>query len=180
VRFVETDLAGAFVVEPELLRDERGFFARLFSPAEFAARGLRSDVDQVAVSWNARRGTLRGLHYQAAPQAQAKLVRCTRGAVHDVIVDLRGGSPTRARWLAVELSADNRRLLYVPEGFAHGFLTLTDDAEVVYQMSGAWHAPAERGARFDDPAFAIAWPFAPQVISARDRAFPDWDASALD
>jgi dTDP-4-dehydrorhamnose 3,5-epimerase len=116
------------------------------------------------------------MHFQAPPHAQAKLVRCTRGAVHDVIVDLRPGSVTRASFVAVELSADNRRLLYVPEGFAHGFLTLDDDCEVAYQMAGAWHAPAERGARFDDPAFAIPWPFAPRVVSARDRAFPDWDA----
>ncbi len=180
MRFIETALAGAYVIEPERLLDERGFFARLFSPQEFAARGLRGDVDQVAVSWNARRGTLRGMHFQASPHAQAKLVRCTRGAVHDVIVDLRPASPTRTRSVAVELSADNRCLLYVPEGLAHGFLTLDDGAEVVYQLSGAWHAPSERGVRFDDPAFAIAWPFAPLVISARDRTFPDWDEGDAD
>ncbi len=180
MRFVETEISGAFVIEPELLSDQRGFFACLFTPREFAARGLRTDVDQVAVSWNARRGTLRGMHFQAAPHAQAKLVRCTRGAVHDVIVDLRRLSPTRGRSVAVELSADNRRLLYVPEGFAHGFLTLDDDCEVAYQMSGDWHAGSERGVRFDDPAFAIQWPFAPFVISARDRAFPDWDPEGAD
>ncbi len=177
MRFVETLLRGAFVIEPELLADERGFFARLFGPAEFSARGLRVDIDQVALSYNHRRGTLRGMHFQAAPHAQAKLVRCTRGAVHDVIVDLRADSPTRARHVALELSCDERRALYVPEGCAHGFLTLTDAAEVLYQMAGAWRPESERGVRFDDPAFAIPWPFAPVVISARDRAFPDWDGT---
>ncbi len=174
MRFVETALQGAYVIEPERLEDARGFFARLYSPDEFRARGLRADVDQVAVSWNERRGTLRGMHYQAAPHAQAKLVRCTRGALHDVIVDLRPGSPTRTRSVAVELSADNRRLLYVPEGFAHGFLTLTDGVEICYQLSGAWHAASERGVRFDDPALALEWPFAPLVVAERDRGFADW------
>lgn len=173
-----TELSGAYLVDPRRREDERGFFARTFTVADFQAHGLRIDIDQAAISYNRRRGTLRGLHFQATPHAQAKLVRCTQGAVHDVIVDLRPGSATRARWFACELSAENRRLLYVPEGFAHGFLTLDDDTEVAYQIAGAWRPESERGARFDDPAFGIVWPFAPSLLSERDRCFPSWNGEA--
>lgn len=173
-----TELSGAYLVDPRRREDERGFFARTFTVADFRAHGLRTDIDQAAISYNRRRGTLRGLHFQATPHAQAKLVRCTQGAVHDVIVDLRPGSATRTRWFACELSAENRRLLYVPEGFAHGFLTLDDDTEVAYQIAGAWRPESERGARFDDPAFGIVWPFAPSLLSERDRCFPNWNGEA--
>ncbi len=176
--FTPTQLAGAYLIDPRRHEDERGFFARVFTVADFQAHGLRTDIDQTALSYNRKRGTLRGLHYQAQPHAQAKLVRCTQGAIHDVIVDLRPDSATRARWIACELSASNRRLLYVPEGFAHGFITLSDDAEVAYQIAGAWHPESERGARFDDPSFGIDWPFAPVVLSPRDRDFAAWDGTA--
>jgi dTDP-4-dehydrorhamnose 3,5-epimerase len=167
----ETELRGAFVIEPELKRDERGWFAVTFERGEFEARGLDSRVQQVALSHNARRGTLRGLHFQEAPHAQPKLVRVARGAIHDVIVDLRAGSPTLRKWTAVELRGDDHRALYVPAGFAHGFQTLEDETLVVYQI-GAPHVPAaERGIPYDDPALAIAWPLPVSVISQRDASF---------
>ncbi len=175
--FRETEIPGAFLVEPARVQDERGFFARLFTPEEFAARGLDPRVAQVALSHNRRRGTLRGLHYQAAPHAQAKLVRCTRGVVWDVIVDLRPGSPAFRRWVAVELTAHDRLQLFVPAGCAHGFVTLEDDSELLYQLSSAWQPGAERGVRWDDPALAIAWPLAPAVISLRDAALPGVEAA---
>ncbi|MGH2454202.1 MAG: dTDP-4-dehydrorhamnose 3,5-epimerase [bacterium] len=176
--FTETALRGAAIVEPEPLGDERGFFARTWSQAQFEGRGLNARVVECSISFSRRRGTLRGLHYQAEPFAETKLVRCTMGAVYDVIVDLRRESPTFARWVGVELSAENRRLLYVPEGFAHGFLTLTDDCEVCYQISQHHVPEAARGVRWDDPAFGIVWPSAPTLISERDRRFPDFAAAA--
>jgi dTDP-4-dehydrorhamnose 3,5-epimerase len=172
--FTETGVPGAFVVEPELLRDERGFFARIWCAREFAEHGLNPRLVQCSVSVSERKGTLRGLHYQAPPHAEAKLVRCTRGAIWDVIVDLREDSPAFLGHVAMELSAENRRMLYVPEGVAHGFQTLEDGSEVAYQMS-AFHAPSHgRGVRWDDPAFAIAWPPGERIISDRDRAYPDF------
>jgi dTDP-4-dehydrorhamnose 3,5-epimerase len=171
--FHATPLAGAFVIELSPLRDERGFFARSFCEAEFGAHGLATHYPQANVSWNERAGTLRGMHWQAPPHAEAKLVRCTAGAIHDVIVDLRRRSPTRLQWFGVELDASNRRALYVPAGFAHGFLTLADASEVSYLMSASYQAEAARGMRFDDPRIGIAWPDAPRVISARDRTYPD-------
>ncbi len=169
----ELALTGAYLIEPERLEDERGFFARTFCAAEFAARGLRATVAQCSVSYNRRRGTLRGLHYQAPPHEEAKLVRSTRGAAYDVIVDLRPGSATFRQWVGVELSAENRRMLYIPEGFAHGFQTLVDDTELFYQMSTAYVPEAARGIRWDDPDLAIAWPpAAARVISPRDLALP--------
>ncbi len=174
MRFVETELAGAFVLEVEAFEDERGLFARTFCRRELEAHGLDPAVAQCNVSWNRRAGTLRGLHWQAAPYEEAKLVRCTRGALWDVIVDLRPGSPTRRRWTAATLTADNRRALYVPRGFAHGFLTLEDDTEVFYQMSTPWAPGAGRGARWDDPAFGIEWPGEPVVIAEKDRVWPAW------
>ncbi len=170
--FTETSLAGAFIVDPEPIADARGFFARTFCSQAFAAKGLHGTFVQCNVSFNHRRGTLRGLHFQAPPFAEAKLVRCTMGSIHDVIVDLREGSPTRGGWIACELSASNRRALYVPEGFAHGFQTLSDDAEVFYQMSVPFEAAAARGIDAADAALAIEWPLPVSVISASDRALP--------
>jgi dTDP-4-dehydrorhamnose 3,5-epimerase len=174
VIFVETRVPGAFVVEPERLEDERGFFARIWCAREFAERGLDPRLVQCSISLSERKGTLRGLHYQAPPYAEAKLVRCTRGAVHDVIVDLREDSPAFLRHVAVELSAVNHRMLYVPEGVAHGFQTLEDHSEVAYQMS-AFHAPSHaRGVRWNDPAFGIVWPPDERIVSERDRSYPDF------
>lgn len=173
--FRETDLLGAYVLELERRGDERGFFARAWSRDELAEHGLDSRVAQANVSWNERRGTLRGLHFQRPPHAEVKLVRCTRGAVHDVIVDLRADSPTYMRWLGVELSAENGRALYVPEGFAHGYQTLADGSETFYLVSEPYRAEAEGGVRWDDPAFRIEWPEAAErVISPKDRSWPDF------
>jgi dTDP-4-dehydrorhamnose 3,5-epimerase len=169
----ETAVHGAYVVEPERAEDERGFFARVFSAEVFAERGLEAGVAECSVSYNAARGTLRGLHYQRAPHDEAKLVRCTRGAVYDVAVDLRTASPTRLRWAAVELSAENGLGFYVPPGCAHGYLTLTDDAELYYQISARHTPEAAAGLRWDDPAVGVEWPGPPQVISPRDAAYPD-------
>ena len=175
--FTETRLRGAFVIEPERREDERGFFALTWSRREFEERGLNSSLVECNLSFNARRGTLRGMHYQAWPHAQAKLVRCTAGVIFDCIIDLREGSPTFAQWACVELSAGNRRQLYVPEGFAHGFQTLEDGCQVVYQMGHEYVPDAGRGVRWDDPAFGIAWPEPAgpaRIISERDAAYPDF------
>ncbi len=170
--FSNTAIPGVWVLDPEPVEDERGFFARTFCAREFAARELSTAWAQASVSVNRRRGTLRGLHYQAAPHEETKLVRCTAGAVFDVVVDLRPGSPAYALHVAVELTADNRRQMYVPPGCAHGFQTLADSTELSYLIS-AFHEPsAARGARFDDPRLGISWPLEPTVISARDRAWP--------
>jgi dTDP-4-dehydrorhamnose 3,5-epimerase len=170
--FRETPLAGVWLIDPEPLTDERGFFARTWCRDEFARRGLVADLAQCSVSWTRARATVRGLHYQARPHEEAKLVRCTRGAVHDVALDVRGGSPTFGRWVAAELTADNRRMLYVPEGVAHGFQTLAEDTEVFYQISASHHPQSERGVRWNDPACAIAWPLSPVTVSPRDAALP--------
>jgi len=172
--FTETPLPGAFVIDVERHSDERGFFARSFCAREFAERGLDARIAQCSVSFNRRRGTLRGLHYQAEPHPEARLVQCTRGAVYDVIVDLRPGSAAEGRWFAAELDAAGHRMLYVPEGFAHGFMSLVDDTEVLYQMSEFFRAESARAIAWDDPGLAIEWPMAPTVISARDRAAPRW------
>jgi dTDP-4-dehydrorhamnose 3,5-epimerase len=172
MKFVATPLAGAFLIELQPIEDDRGFFARSFCQEEFRAHGLEPAVAQCNVSFNRRRGTLRGLHYQADPHAEAKLVRCTRGAVWDAIVDLRPGSPTARRWYAAELTADNRRALYVPRGFAHGFQALADDSEMLYQMSEFFHADLARGVRWDDPTLAIPWPIGSPIVSERDSALP--------
>ena len=175
--FSATGLGGAFIVDIERHDDERGFFARVHCAEEFAARGLAVALPQTSISHNARRGTLRGMHYQAAPHAEEKLVRCTAGAVFDVIVDIRADSPTYRRWFGAELSAANRRALYIPKGFAHGFLSLGDDAEVMYMISVAHTPQAARGFRWNDPLFGIAWPFEPLVMSARDAGYPSFDAA---
>ena len=172
MKFEELELAGAFLIGFEPIEDERGYFARTYCREEFAAHGLTPQIAQTNVSYNRRAGTLRGMHMQVAPHAEAKLVRCTRGAIWDVIVDLREGSPTRRRWVAVTLTGDDERALYVPEGFLHGFLTLEDDTTVQYQMSTGYHPECARGFAWNDPALAIAWPAEPRVISATDAAHP--------
>ncbi|MGB9181009.1 MAG: dTDP-4-dehydrorhamnose 3,5-epimerase [Pyrinomonadaceae bacterium] len=172
--FTETKLKGAFIIEPERLEDERGFFARSWSEREFAARGLSGKLDECNVSFNKLKGILRGMHFQVAPFAQAKLVRCTMGAIYDVAVDLRSNSETFKQWVAVELTAENRLMFFIPEGFAHGFQTLSDNAEVFYQMSGVFHPQSARGVRWDDPAFAIEWPPGERTIIARDREYEDF------
>jgi len=173
VKFVPTALPGVVLVEMQPMEDERGFFARTFCRDEFRARGLCDDFPQCSISFNQKRATLRGMHYQESPHAEVKLVRCTQGSIHDVIVDLRPGSPTLRQWVAVELSAANRRALYIPEGLAHGFLTLQDETEVSYQISRPHRPEAARGVRYDDPAFGIRWPSPPAVIAERDRSYPD-------
>jgi len=177
--FSPTPISGAVVIEPERQEDERGFFARSFCADEFATHGLNPRVVQCSISFNQKRGTLRGLHFQRAPRPEVKLVRCTAGALHDVIVDLRPHSSTFRQHLAVELSADNRKLLYVPEGCAHGFQTLDDCTEVSYQMSETFDPNAGGGIRWNDPTLAIAWPLEVTSISERDRAWPDFRADIL-
>ena len=173
--FVETKLAGAFVVELERRVDDRGFFARSWCRREFEEHGLSGEIVQCNLSFSDRAGTLRGLHYQVAPSEEAKLVRCTRGAIWDVIVDLRVDSMTFKQWFGVELTSENRRALYVPEGFAHGYQTLADNAETLYQVSEYYAADAERGIRWNDPAFGIEWPEAEErIISAKDRSWSDF------
>jgi dTDP-4-dehydrorhamnose 3,5-epimerase len=173
--FTETALKGAFIIEPEIIEDERGFFARTWTDKEFAGHGLNPRVAQVSISFNKVRGTIRGMHYQIPPHAEAKLVRCTAGAVHDIIVDLREDSPSRYRWLAVELTARNRSMIYIPEGFAHGYQTLKDSTEVLYQISEYYHPESARGFRFDDPVFGVKWPLPVSVISERDRSYADFE-----
>jgi dTDP-4-dehydrorhamnose 3,5-epimerase len=171
--FRETSLQGAYLIEPVRREDDRGFFARTFCRDEFAERGLNPLVAQCNVSFNRHKGTLRGLHYQAAPHEEAKLVRCTQGAIFDVIVDLRANSPTFKRYFATELTSTNHAMLYVPAGFAHGFQTLVDDTEVFYQMSESYHAESARGVRWDDPAFGISWPSVEhRILLDRDRNYP--------
>lgn len=172
--FRDTGLAGLVLIELEPVRDERGSFARTFDAAEWESRGMSSHVVQCNLSRNAVRGTLRGLHYQTAPHGEAKLVRCSAGAIFDVAVDLRRDSPTFCRWFGQELSAENGRMLFIPQGFAHGFLTLTDASEVLYQMSAPYEASAARGVRWDDPVFAIEWPVEPLMLSDRDRGYADF------
>jgi dTDP-4-dehydrorhamnose 3,5-epimerase len=170
MKFQESPLPGAYTIEMDRLEDERGFFARSYCAQEFAARGLPDAMPQSSVSFNARRGTLRGMHYQAEPYAEDKLVRCTAGAIYDVIVDLRPGLPRR--WFGIELSADNHRSLFVPKGLANGFITLRDDTEVLYMMSVPYVAGFDRGVRWNDPAIGISWPMVPSIVSARDAAYP--------
>jgi dTDP-4-dehydrorhamnose 3,5-epimerase len=174
VKFVALGIPGAYVVELEPVADERGFFARAWCDAEFAAHGIEARLTQCSVSFNRREGTLRGMHYQRPPHEESKLVRCTRGAVRDVIVDLRRDSPACRRWEGVDLSADNRRAVFVPPGVAHGFLTLADDTEVFYQIAGEYEPGSAAGVRWNDPAFGIHWPAAVRVISDRDRDYPDF------
>lgn len=178
--FSETKLPGAFIIEIQRLEDERGFFGRSFCSLEFEERGLNPFVAQCNVSFNRDAGTLRGMHFQAAPHAEEKLVRCTRGALYDVIIDLRPESPSFKRWVSLELTEDNGRMLYIPKGFAHGFQTLADKTEIFYQMSAFYHPDSGRGVRWNDPAFGIQWPETDRVIlSDRDRLWPDYTDSFL-
>ncbi|HEX2231874.1 MAG TPA: dTDP-4-dehydrorhamnose 3,5-epimerase [Thermoleophilaceae bacterium] len=176
--FTETPLAGAFLIEPELLADERGFFARTFCANEFSEHGLQPVVAQANLSFNHKKGTLRGMHYQVAPAEEAKLVRCTSGAIFDVIIDLRPDSPTYLSHFGAELSADNHAALYVPEMFAHGYQALADGTEVIYQVSEFYTPGAEQGLRHDDPAFGIEWPLPVSVISEKDRSWPPFRAAS--
>ena len=175
MRFRETELPGVFAIRLEPISDERGFFARSWCQQEFADHGLNPKLVQCSISFNARKGTLRGIHYQVAPYAEAKVVRCARGAIYDVVVDLRPRSATFKNWIGVALTAENRDMIYVPEGCGHGFLTLENETEVFYQMSEVYNASAARGARWDDPAFRIVWPEKVEVISERDRTYPNFE-----
>jgi dTDP-4-dehydrorhamnose 3,5-epimerase len=173
--FTATPLRGAFVLDPELKEDERGFFARVWCREEFERHGLETRLVQCSISFNTRAGTLRGMHYQAAPYGEVKVIRCTQGSIFDVIIDLREDSPTFTRHIAVVLSASNRRLLYIPAGFAHGFQTLEVNTEVMYQMSEVYRADRARGVRWNDPAFGIEWPEAEtRIMALRDRTCPDF------
>ncbi len=172
--FTETPIAGAWLVDIEPFHDERGFFARTFCAREFSKRGLSTLVAQCSISRNLRRGVLRGMHYQASPHEETKLVRCVGGAIYDVILDLRPASPTFRRWAAYELSAANARALYIPASVAHGFQALSDGAEVYYQISEFFHPESARGARWNDPAFGIEWPVLPPTLSERDASYPDF------
>ena len=172
--FTETKLKGAFVVEPELLEDERGFFARTWCKREFLAHIGAAELVQCNISFNKQKGALRGMHYQAPPNVEAKLVRCTMGAVYDVIIDLRPDSSTFKQWISVEMTSENRKMIYIPEHFAHGFITLEDNTEVFYQMSEFYAPDSARGIRWNDPAFNIQWPIEAVTLSERDRNFPDF------
>jgi dTDP-4-dehydrorhamnose 3,5-epimerase len=177
--FTETRLKDAFIVALAPHQDERGFFARSWCQREFQDHGLNPALVQCNISYNKKKGTLRGMHLQLAPYAEAKLVRCTRGAIYDVIIDLRSDSPTYLQWLGIELSSENHLALFVPEGFAHGFQTLADETEVFYQMSAFYSPECSRGFRWDDPAFGIVWPLPVSVISEKDASLTDFDPQAL-
>lgn len=172
--FAESKLSGVFEINIEPRADERGFFARSWCQREFKEYGLNPGLVQCNVSYNPKRGTMRGMHYQADPYAEAKLVRCTKGAVYDVVLDLRPQSPTFTEWIGVNLTAENRNMIYIPEGCAHGFLTVEDESEVFYQMSAFYNAASAGGVRWNDPAFKIVWPGEPVLISERDRAYADF------
>jgi dTDP-4-dehydrorhamnose 3,5-epimerase len=173
--FCPTNVAGAFEIRPELIHDERGWFARTWCQREFESHGLNHRIAQCNISFNARKGTLRGMHYQVGEHAEAKLVRCTKGSIFDVALDIRPGSPTFKKWAAAVLTADARNMLHIPGGCAHGFLTLEDETEVFYQMSEFYNPESGRGVRWDDPAFGIEWPAHVEVISDRDRIYPNFE-----
>lgn len=174
MRFTETKLKGAYIIEAELIQDERGFFARSWCQKEFTERGLNPNLVQCNISFNLKKGTLRGMHCQAKPYEEAKLVRCTMGAIYDVIIDIRPESLTFKQWVAVELKAENRKMLYIPEGFAHGFQTLVDNTEVFYQMSEFYHPESARGLRWNDPAFGIKWAVENLTISLKDKSYKNY------
>jgi dTDP-4-dehydrorhamnose 3,5-epimerase len=175
MKFTDTKIAGVFILDPDRFEDERGFFAPAFSSREFGERGMAAQFVESNISYSIRRGTLRGMHYQAAPHGQAKLVRCTRGRVYDVAVDIRPGSPTHGHWVGVELTAENRRMIYIPGDCAHGFQTLEDDSEVFYMVSSPYAPAAARGFRWDDPAFLVEWPETDErILVERDRDYPDY------
>lgn len=172
--FKQTPLEGAYVIEAEMLEDERGFFARTFCTNEFEAHGLNLRIVQCNLSYNRLKGTLRGMHYQVSPRAEAKLVCCTRGGIYDAIIDLRQDSSTYREWFGIKMTAGNHLMLYVPEGLAHGFQTLEDNTVVFYQMSEYYSPECARGVRWDDPKFAIEWPMVPNAISEEDAGYPDY------
>ena len=172
--FHETKLKNAFIIEPERLKDERGFFARTWCEREFEDHGLNQNLVQCNISFNKKKSTMRGMHYQVAPHKEAKLVRCTMGAIYDVIVDLRPDSHTFKQWVSVELTSENRKMIYIPEDFAHGFLTLEDSTEVFYQMSEFYSSECARGLKWNDPAFNIVWPSDVGIISEKDSQYPDF------
>lgn len=174
LRFNPTILNGAYIIDIEPIADERGFFARSWCQHEFSRQGLNSQLMQCNISFNKARGTLRGLHYQETPYGEAKLIRCSAGAIYDVIVDLRRISPSYGQWFSVELTAANHRMLYVPEGIAHGFQSLEEGTEVFYQMSQAYHEECARGIRWNDPAFKVSWPLPNPILSKRDESYPDF------
>jgi dTDP-4-dehydrorhamnose 3,5-epimerase len=173
MKFIDLPLAGAYVIEPEPIVDERGFFARTWCSEEFRLRKLNANLAQCSISFNTRKGTLRGMHYQNQPHQEAKLVRCSLGAIYDVILDLRPSSTTYCQWLALELTSEDHKMIYVPEGFAHGFQTLADNTEVFYQISEIYRPECARGVRWNDPRFGIQWPILEMLVSQRDRDFPD-------
>jgi dTDP-4-dehydrorhamnose 3,5-epimerase len=174
MKFNALPLTGAYQIEIETVSDERGFFARTWCQETALSLGLDPHMEQCSVSYNIRKGTLRGMHFQRAPYGEAKLVRCTRGVIYDVLLDLRPDSATFKNWLSVELSADNHQMVYIPPGLAHGFITLADDSEVFYQISQPYRPEASAGVRWNDPAFAISWPMAPTVLSERDQSYPEF------
>jgi dTDP-4-dehydrorhamnose 3,5-epimerase len=169
--FTETKIRGAFIIEPELLRDERGFFTRIFCKEEFEENGLDSSIVQCSISYNKRKGTLRGMHYQAAPYEEVKIVSCTKGAIYDVVLDLRKDSGTCHQWIAVEISDENVKMVYIPKGCAHGFQTLKDEVTVFYQMTEFFHPEYSRGVKWNDPVFGIQWPAGKKIISEKDKQF---------
>jgi dTDP-4-dehydrorhamnose 3,5-epimerase len=177
MKFVETPLKEAYLIEIEPISDQRGFFARSWCEKEFRDRGLTPNLVQCNISFNIKKGTLRGMHYQTKPHQEAKLVRCTQGAIYDVIIDIRPDSPTFKKWFAVELSGNNRKIIYIPEGFAHGFQTLEDNTEVFYQMSEFFYPSGARGIRWDDPEFQIEWRLDNKIISDRDLSYSFWQNS---
>jgi dTDP-4-dehydrorhamnose 3,5-epimerase len=177
MKFTETRLSGAYVIELQAIEDDRGFFARTFCRQELADHDLIGDVVQANMSWNKTRGTLRGMHYQYAPYQETKLIRCTRGSLYDVIIDLRPESPTFGEHFGVELSDRNRKALFVPRGFAHGFITLEDDTDAFYMVSQSYQPGSEGGIRWNDPRFGIEWPMKPVVISEKDANWPDFEES---
>jgi dTDP-4-dehydrorhamnose 3,5-epimerase len=179
VKFQLAPIEGVSIVELEPYRDERGLFARTYCAAEFAQHGLSTEWPQCNISRNPRRFTLRGIHFAAPPEQEAKLVRCTRGAVYDLVLDLRAGSPTCFRWFALELTEENHTTLYIPPGVAHGFLTLVPDTEIMYHMGAPYAPEAARGVRWNDPRFALRWPHRPEVMSPRDAAWPDFSGEPL-
>ena len=174
MKFTETELKGAYIIDIEPFVDERGFFARAWCQNEFEEHGLTTRIAQANISFNHKKGTLRGMHYQVPPYGEVKIIRCTRGALYDVIIDLRPDSETYRQWIGVELSAENHRILYVPEQFGHGFQTLQDNTEATYQVSEFYAPGAERGLRWNDPAFGIAWPLEVTVISEKDQTWADF------
>lgn len=179
MRFISTSLVDAYLIEPEPIVDERGFFARSYCQHEFASKGIHASPVQCNISYNRTRGTLRGMHFQRPPNAEAKLVHCISGAIYDVIIDLRQNSPSFMLWMGFELTADNHKMLYIPEGFAHGFQTLVDETTVFYQMFNFFSPNSAGGVRWNDPTFAIEWPLDGPIISDRDSNYPDFDGFSL-